>query len=112
MAGIAAYSRARDPDFYIIPQNAPELASIVNGYLEIVDGIGQEDIYYGYDEDGQPTPRQITGELELDLDLFKSAGKLVLTVDYTDAPGQVGYAYAKARSKGYVPSRPCVTWTS
>ena len=103
VAAIASYFRSRDPDFYIFPQNAPELAHLVTGYLDYVDGIDQEDLYYGYSEEGQLTPRQITAELEGSLDLFRTDGKLVLTVHYTDASGQVDYAYAKARSKGYVP---------
>ena len=103
VAAIASYFRSRDPDFYIFPQNAPELANLVTGYLDYVDGIGQEDLYYSYSGEGQLTPRQITSELEGYLDLFRTDGKLVLTVHYTDAPGQVDYAYAKSRSKGYVP---------
>ena len=103
VAAIAAYARARDPDFLIIPQNAPELATLIPAYLDSIDGIGQEDIYYGYDDDDQPTPPAITAEVEGDLDVFKKAGKLVLTIDYATAPAHVEDAYAKSRIKGYVP---------
>jgi len=51
VAAIRAYARAHDPHFYIFAQNAPELASLVTAYLDSVDGIGQEDIYYGYEDD-------------------------------------------------------------
>gem|GEM_PF-4589970 len=51
VAAIRAHARARDPDFYIFPQNAPELATLVPAYLNSVDGIGQEDLYYGYNAD-------------------------------------------------------------
>ena len=103
VAAIATYARERDPDFLIIPQNASELATLIPIYLNIVDGIGQEDIYYGYDDDDQLTPPAVTAELEVDLDIFKKAGKVVLTIDYADTPEHVEDAYAKSRIKGYVP---------
>ncbi len=71
VAAIRAYARASDPDFYIFPQNAPELASLVPGYLNVVDGIGQEDIYYGYDDDDEMTPPAVTAEMESYLDLWQ-----------------------------------------
>jgi len=82
LAAIRAYARARDPDFLIVPQNAPELAGLAPAYLDSVDGIGQEDIYYGYNADDQATPPAVTAELEGYLDVFKAAGKPVLTIDY------------------------------
>ncbi len=100
---IATHARARDPDFLIIPQNAPELATSFPAYLEIVDGIGQEEVYYGYEEDDQPTPPNITAELEAYLDAFKKADKLVLTIDYATTPAHIDDAYARSRAKGYVP---------
>ena len=103
VAAIRAHARARDPDFLIFPQNSPELARLVPGYLDSVDGIGQEDIHYGYDGDDVMTPPAVTAELEGDLDLFTSAGKLVLTVDYATTPAHVDDAYAKSQARGYVP---------
>lgn len=103
VAAIRAHARARDPDFLIFPQNAPELAALVPTYLASVDGIGQEDIYYGYDEDNVMTPPAVTAELESSLDAFKNAGKLVLTIDYATTPAHVDDAYAQAQARGYVP---------
>jgi cysteinyl-tRNA synthetase len=103
VAAIGAYARDRDPDFYIFPQNAPQLAQEVPGYLNSVDGIGQEDIYYGYEDDDVMTPPQVTAELEDHLDMFKNAGKLVLTIDYATLPAHVDDAYAKSLRMGYVP---------
>ncbi len=103
VAAIAAHARRRDPDFYIFVQNAPELATRVPGYLDSVDGIGQEDIYYGYEGDDRPTPSEVTAELERYLDVFKGAGKLVLTIDYATTPAHIDDAYTRSRAKGYVP---------
>jgi cysteinyl-tRNA synthetase len=103
VAAIRTYARARNPNFYIFPQNAPELAGLVPAYLDGVDGIGQEDIYYGYEDDDVMTPPEVTAEVEGYLDVFRNAGKLVLTVDYATTPAHVDDAYAKSQAKGYVP---------
>jgi cysteinyl-tRNA synthetase len=103
VAAVRAYACDRDPDFYILVQNAPELANLVPTYLNSVDGIGQEDIYYGYEDDDVRTPPAVTAEMESHLDLFKNAGKLVLTVDYATTPAHIDDAYAKSLAKGYVP---------
>ena len=103
VAAIRAHARSRDPDFTIFPQNAPQLAEAVPTYLDSVDGIGQEDIYYGYEGDDVMTPPAVSTELERTLDLFKNAGKLVLTVDYATTPSHVDDAYTRSQAKGYVP---------
>ncbi|MCZ7568566.1 MAG: endo alpha-1,4 polygalactosaminidase [Ardenticatenaceae bacterium] len=103
VAAIRAHARARDPDFLIFPQNAPELATVVPAYLTSVDGIGQEELYYGYAEDDVMTLPAVSAGLEGYLDLFKDAGKLVLTVDYATTPARVDDAYTKSQARGYVP---------
>ncbi len=103
VAAIAAHARANDPNFLIFPQNAPELASTVPDYLDYVDGIGQEDIYYGYDNDDVATPPAVTAELEQHLDRFRERGKLVLTIDYAVSSDNIDDGYARSAVKGYVP---------
>lgn len=106
VAAVRAHARGVDPAFTIVPQNAPELAALVPAYLDALDGIAQEDIYYGYDADNEPTPPTITAELEGYLDPFVAAGKLVLTIDYADyrlVPAYVDDAYARSQARGYVP---------
>ncbi len=103
VAAIRAHAAIRDPDFLIVVQNAAELAAAFPEYVGIVDGIGQEDIYYGYVEDDVMTPLAVTSEMESYLDLFLASGKLVLTIDYATTPGHIDDAYRKSRAKGYVP---------
>ncbi|MEA3309680.1 MAG: MJ1477/TM1410 family putative glycoside hydrolase [Chloroflexota bacterium] len=102
VAAIRAHARARDPDFFIFPQNAAELVELAPGYLQSVDGIGQEDIYYGYEDDDALTPPEVSAALEENLDRFLESGKLVLTTDYATTPSHVDDAYAKSRARGYV----------
>ena len=112
---IAAYAHASDPDFFIFVQNAAELGTIIPEYINTVDGIGQEDIYYGYDADGVATPLQITSELESNLNLFRDRSKLILTIDYPftnseDIPHfddltlmKINDAYSRSLANGYIP---------
>lgn len=111
---ISEYGKDRNPDFGIFPQNGAPLGKYTD-YLNAITGIGQEDIYYGYTNDGQRTSKNITRMLEEYLDVFKDAGKLVLTVDYPfscseDKPcftkktlKNIKNTYRKSREKGYVP---------
>jgi len=103
VAAIRAHARSRDPDFYIFPQNGAGLGTLIPAYLSNVDGLGPEDIYYGYEADDVATPPEVTADLEAALDVFRGAGKLVLTVDYATTPAHVADAYAKSRARGYVP---------
>ena len=103
VAAIATHARRVDPDFYIVPQNGAELVELVPGYLELVDGIGQEELYYGYWGDDLPTPAKVTTQLEGYLDRFRGAGKKVFVVDYALKPAHIDEVYARAQQKGYIP---------
>ena len=100
---IRAHTAIRDPDFLILVQNAAELVDSFPGYLATVDGIGQEDIYYGYLGDDVMTPLAVTSEMESHLGVFLASGDVVLTIDYATTPAHIDDAYAKSQSKGYIP---------
>jgi cysteinyl-tRNA synthetase len=97
------YAREKVPGFGVFPQNAEELGLLFPDYLAAVDGIGVEDLYYGYPRDHEPSPADWTAEREAILDQWVDAGKLVLTIDYTGRPDQIADAYARALAHGYVP---------
>ncbi|SRR5581483_1565859 len=101
---IASYARDTrgKSQFGVFPQNGEVLAD-EPGYLDIITGIGREDIYYGNPTEGQASPGDFTAALERYLDRYVAAGKLVLTVDYTRRPEQIADAYQRARQRGYVP---------
>jgi len=112
---IREYARDRDPDFLVFVQNAAELADPYPEYLDYVDGIGQEDLYYGYEGDGQATPLAVTRDTETALDIYLNQGKIVLTVDYPfsesehtphfDQPtlNKIHDVYTQSRNRGYIP---------
>ncbi len=109
---IAARARATGPDFGVFPQNGAGLGA-QPAYLETVTGIGQEDLHYGYRRDGVPTPPVFTRALRAELDRFRAARRLVLTIDYPfrgarpvfdrAARKRIRRAYRLSRKQGYVP---------
>ncbi len=100
---LADYARERHPGFLVFQQNAAELARDFSDYVAVVDGIGQEDIYYGYPDEGDESPPDFVAEVEPNLDLFVEAGKTVLVIGYTTDPEQLADQYQRARERGYVP---------
>ena len=62
-----------------------------------------EDLYYGNPRDHQASPVEWTEEREAILRQWRSADKLVLTVDYTAKPDQIADAYRRSLENGFVP---------
>jgi cysteinyl-tRNA synthetase len=97
------YARKRQPGFGVFPQNAEELGVQFPEFLEAMTGIGVEDLYYGYPRDHEASPAEWTAEREAILDQWVSAGKLVLTIDYTGKAEQIADAYSRAHAHDYIP---------
>jgi cysteinyl-tRNA synthetase len=98
--GITSYARGKRPGFAVFPQNAEELGLEYPAYLGEMTGIGIEDLYYS---DHEPVPAAWTREREAALRVWKDAGKLVLTIDYTSRPEQIADAYRRSLDNGFVP---------
>lgn len=88
--------------FGVFPQNGEGLGR-ETGYCAVVNGIGREDIYYGYNNDDVQTPSEVTADMESGLDIFLRAGKLVMTIDYASTQNHIDDAYQKSLNRGYVP---------
>lgn len=106
---ISQKAKAQNPNFAIIPQNGIELVSSTGeegdspdmAYLNAIDGNGQEDLLYGYDNDDQATPADATAYLKSFLDISKNAGKAILVTDYCSTPAKMTDSYAKNQAAGY-----------
>jgi len=112
---IRTRAKSFDTDFLVFVQNASELVQTNPDYMKAIDGIGQEDLYFGYEQDGKATPTEITAGWEQNLRLFKDSGKLVLTVDYPfdssenvphfdpSTRAKIDQAYSRSRANGFLP---------
>lgn len=108
--GISEYAKTINADFIIIPQNGQELVTI-NGeedgavclsYLNAIDGVGREDLFYGYDNDDMATP---TGEINYMisfLDVCENNGIEVLTTDYCWTQSKMDDSYTQNFTKNYI----------
>ena len=110
VVGISEYAKAAQPEFLIIPQNGIELVT-TNGeedgephaaYLAATDGHGQEDLFYGYENDDQRTGEEDNQYLRGLLDVAKEAGNVVLVTDYCSSPAHMDDAYRRNQESGYV----------
>jgi len=111
---LSEHAKFRNPDFLIIPQNGESLVDEL-GYLDFVDGIGKEDLSYGYDKDGEATDATIKTQICTYLNKFVDEDKIVLVTDYVFANSEdfpnyedgssskIKTAYSYSRAKSYIP---------
>ncbi len=102
---ISAYAKARNPDFWIVPQNSPELRRFT-GYAAAIDGIGMEELFYRATD--QSCDEDWCRENLADARALRDAGKLVLAVDYasrSDNRHSACARYSAEHFAGYVADR-------
>ena len=107
---ISASARRTNPNFIIIPQNGHELLTeegeedgpIADGYLESIDGVGREDLYYGYDDDDTATPVSEQESMTAFMDIAERHGVEVLVTDYCWTGAFVDDSYSRSAAKSYV----------
>ena len=71
-------------------------------YLNAIDGHGQEDLFYGYVQDNQPTPAEETERLLSYLRRSHQAGKTILVTDYCTRPEYAADALDRCTAEGFV----------
>ena len=108
--GISQYAKTENPDFVIIPQNGHELVSS-NGdtdgtadvnYNNAIDACGQEDLFYGYDDDDIVTNDEDNEYLVSLLDIAKSVSNVILVTDYCFTHSKMDDSYSKNNAKDYI----------
>lgn len=100
IARASTYARVHNPDFKIVPQNAPELRTWPK-YLPAIDGLGMEELYYLATDD--PCSFSWCAENRAEVAAIAAAGKLVLTVDYANQTAHIADAYTRSFAAGFVP---------
>ena len=108
--GISKYAKSTNSKFAVIPQNGIPLVTVDGestgapntAYLNAIDGNGQEDLYYGYDNDDEPTSPDVTNDLRSFLDISKKNGKKILVTDYCSTPSNMTRSYQINGANGYI----------
>ncbi len=106
---ISTHAKTINPNFLIIPQNGVNLISLIAksgelsmDYINAIDGIGQEDLFYGYDKDDQVTLTEDREFLINFLDIAKSKKVKILVIDYCSTHSKVNNSYLQNNLKGYI----------
>lgn len=104
------YAGSLKPDFIIIPQNGHALLTqngestgpLATDYCNAIDGIGREDLCYGYTGDNVATPEDERDEMVSFLDRAESAGVQALVTDYCSTHSYMDSSYAFSNAKGFI----------
>ncbi len=112
---ISKYAKDKKENFIVITQNGIELITkngepdgeIAKNYVDSLDGVAQEDLFYGYENDNEPTPEEESNYLNDFLKRIKNEGKKVLVVDYCWDKEKIDDSYQKNESHGYISTATC-----
>jgi len=108
---ISVYAKSINPDFAIIPQNGTAIVSTTGDdtgspemdYIDAIDGIGQEDLFYGYNTDNEATPSTANEWIISFLDMAKNNGTVkIMVTDYCSTPSKMDDSYSVNNAKGYL----------
>jgi len=94
---IATRARSTDPDFMVIPQNGLELltkngkpgGTLAKGYVGAIDGVGREDLFFGYTGMDRPTPVDELEHMSAMLNVSTNNDKPALVTDYCSQQGYI-----------------------
>jgi len=107
---ISVRSKQYRPEFIVIPQNGIELltdtgnsaGNPVGSYLEAIDGVGQESLFYGYPKEDEATPASATNYLIGFADIARDNDIVVMVTDYCRTRSFVDDTYTKNAAKRYI----------
>ncbi len=110
VGAIGDYARAQRAGFLVIPQNGHELLTQDGepggapsaAYLSAIDGVGREDLFFGYGGDGLPTPAAERDRMAAFMDLALQHGVRPLVTDYCSGVEAVDESFALAGARGYL----------
>ncbi len=107
---ISAYAKGLRPRFAIIPQNGQELLTtngeangpLAKAYTSAIDGVGREDLFYGYNRDNVATPAADRDYMLAFTDLARRMNLTVMVTDYCSKQARMDDSYAQNAKRGYI----------
>ena len=99
--GISSHAKSLKPDFLVIMQNAEGLIEKPE-LVAVIDGVAKEELVFGVDA---PEKRNSAEDFDYSremLDRIKDQGKMVLVVEYLNAPAKVREAADVIDKLGYI----------
>jgi cysteinyl-tRNA synthetase len=111
---ISKYARQLNPNFYVIPQNAPMImlldqdedaytGAIDFNFTQAIHAWGIEDLFFGMIEDDEPSPAKDTTNVIAYLQRARSVyGHQIFVVDYCYSPENRIMSLAKNNKLGFI----------
>lgn len=107
---ISSYAKSRNRRFAIIPQNGQELLTdsglasgeVVSDYLNAIEAVGREDLFYGYVNDNERTPADAEAYMIPYLTLAVASGLEVLTIDYCSSSDKMDDSIRRNGDSGFL----------
>ena len=107
---LSAAAHVERSGFLVVPQNGEALLTIDGSpsgplaadYLLAIDGLGREDLFYGYTGDDVPTPSVARDEMLPLLRRAEQEGLEILVTDYCTTPAHVATSYDENAARGFV----------
>jgi cysteinyl-tRNA synthetase, unknown class len=107
---ISQYTKGISANFIIIPQNGQEIVTQygdigedpVTSYLNAIDGVGREDLFFGYDDDDEATSTSDKLYMMDYLDICEENNVEVLVTDYCWTESKMDDSYAQNAAKNYI----------
>jgi cysteinyl-tRNA synthetase len=107
---LSEYAKSKNPDFIIIPQNGHDLLTengepdgpLASEYISAIDGIGREDLNFGYNEDDIATPEDEQSLMTEFMQLAQQNEIQVLVTDYCTTPENVNQSYQISDQNNFI----------
>ena len=107
---ISSYGKSCNESFFVIPQNGQELLTEngessgvpVLSYINAIDGVGREDLFFGYTGDNKKTPENALNYMIPYLELAENFQVEVLVIDYCSDIPFIEQSYVDNDSLKYV----------
>lgn len=107
---LSVYSRSYNQNFIIIPQNGQEIitgngeasGAVQTNYIQTINAVGREDLFYGYNSDDKPTPDDAKEHMLGLLNICKQYNVEVLVTDYCSSTENMDDSYSQNYSLGFI----------
>ena len=108
---LSAYAKNVKPSFNIIPQNGIELITekedakggVYIDYLNAIDALGQENLFYGYKRDNAKTPTSVSEYMVNYLKVSQDYNNEIFVIDYCKSDSNVEDAIEKNLDLDFIP---------
>jgi len=107
---ISSNAKINNSSFLVIPQNGLELLienksgveTPITKYIAAIDGVGCEDLFYGFENDNSPTSPSERDYMISLLDVAKLNNLTILVTDYCWTPSYVDDSYTQNANQQYI----------